>query len=433
MRLVNTHTIFTILSSKIIMKEKETLESLFKRCQFDKADLLDNADLMGYNTNKELENLTLPKLRKQLAKSILDDPKPLLRQLPYEDLMLLHILKDAEPGLGMSAHRTSQIMSMAFLGIAEQVVMNDDETMEMISITEDFKQAIRPCLNEVANAFEVKLRLRVEQFLIGALNLYGVLTLSELKAILKECFDLEDDGSGMFDHIYSYSITLKLQEYDGYFYDGEDFFISPFVHDYDHIFKEREKLKDITSLKHFDCNTLEEAGQMPVPDIPNPTTKKLLQTLQKKLGFTEQEAYFQRFLIWQNVQGDRFADVLQTVMGNAPKKMSSINEMNEVVQVLMEFMNNAPRWIFRGRCPSDLQKPLTSPPTIDIGPNLKSMGIRQEDVQRMANEKWEQRHTDYNVPMIPFLTRHKVGRNDPCPCGSGKKYKNCCGRGNVDN
>ncbi len=23
---------------------------------------------------------------------------------------------------------------------------------------------------------------------------------------------------------------------------------------------------------------------------------------------------------------------------------------------------------------------------------------------------------------------HKIGRNDPCPCGSGKKYKYCCGR-----
>ena len=22
----------------------------------------------------------------------------------------------------------------------------------------------------------------------------------------------------------------------------------------------------------------------------------------------------------------------------------------------------------------------------------------------------------------------RVGRNDPCPCGSGKKYKHCCGR-----
>ena len=24
--------------------------------------------------------------------------------------------------------------------------------------------------------------------------------------------------------------------------------------------------------------------------------------------------------------------------------------------------------------------------------------------------------------------RKKIGRNDPCPCGSGKKYKKCCGR-----
>ena len=25
-------------------------------------------------------------------------------------------------------------------------------------------------------------------------------------------------------------------------------------------------------------------------------------------------------------------------------------------------------------------------------------------------------------------TGPKVGRNDACPCGSGKKYKNCCGK-----
>jgi hypothetical protein len=27
-----------------------------------------------------------------------------------------------------------------------------------------------------------------------------------------------------------------------------------------------------------------------------------------------------------------------------------------------------------------------------------------------------------------FVPRPKIGRNDPCPCGSGKKYKNCCGK-----
>ena len=28
----------------------------------------------------------------------------------------------------------------------------------------------------------------------------------------------------------------------------------------------------------------------------------------------------------------------------------------------------------------------------------------------------------------PVRSGPKVGRNDPCTCGSGKKYKKCCGR-----
>jgi preprotein translocase subunit SecA len=26
------------------------------------------------------------------------------------------------------------------------------------------------------------------------------------------------------------------------------------------------------------------------------------------------------------------------------------------------------------------------------------------------------------------ITKKHIGRNDPCPCGSGKKYKKCCGK-----
>jgi len=32
-----------------------------------------------------------------------------------------------------------------------------------------------------------------------------------------------------------------------------------------------------------------------------------------------------------------------------------------------------------------------------------------------------------SAPKQPVLAKEKVGRNDPCPCGSGKKYKKCCG------
>jgi len=38
-----------------------------------------------------------------------------------------------------------------------------------------------------------------------------------------------------------------------------------------------------------------------------------------------------------------------------------------------------------------------------------------------------QRHVESHAQRLRTSTGAKVGRNDPCPCGSGKKYKRCCG------
>ena len=36
---------------------------------------------------------------------------------------------------------------------------------------------------------------------------------------------------------------------------------------------------------------------------------------------------------------------------------------------------------------------------------------------------------DISIPKpAPIQITEKVGRNEPCPCGSGKKFKNCCGK-----
>ncbi|MBO5139715.1 MAG: preprotein translocase subunit SecA [Peptococcaceae bacterium] len=37
-------------------------------------------------------------------------------------------------------------------------------------------------------------------------------------------------------------------------------------------------------------------------------------------------------------------------------------------------------------------------------------------------------HGDEKPAKQPKVNKDKVGRNDPCPCGSGKKYKHCCGK-----
>lgn len=53
---------------------------------------------------------------------------------------------------------------------------------------------------------------------------------------------------------------------------------------------------------------------------------------------------------------------------------------------------------------------------------------------RQNTERKEQRNnkivhdTHLKTKGTPIKNDKKIGRNDPCPCGSGKKYKNCCGK-----
>ncbi|NLI93451.1 MAG: DUF1186 domain-containing protein [Peptococcaceae bacterium] len=49
------------------------------------------------------------------------------------------------------------------------------------------------------------------------------------------------------------------------------------------------------------------------------------------------------------------------------------------------------------------------------------------EMRKSFDEKWhfEEPRTEIQVP---YRKEIKVGRNDPCPCGSGKKYKKCCGQ-----
>lgn len=61
---------------------------------------------------------------------------------------------------------------------------------------------------------------------------------------------------------------------------------------------------------------------------------------------------------------------------------------------------------------------------------LLNVEIRtREDIEREQVAKETATNQDDSLPNEPKVNKdRKVGRNDPCPCGSGKKYKNCHGR-----
>lgn len=64
-------------------------------------------------------------------------------------------------------------------------------------------------------------------------------------------------------------------------------------------------------------------------------------------------------------------------------------------------------------------------------------GVSQSDTQVQAKENLDaavgarqeqllEAMARYKVAHTPVIKENKIGRNDKCPCGSGKKYKNCC-------
>lgn len=86
----------------------------------------------------------------------------------------------------------------------------------------------------------------------------------------------------------------------------------------------------------------------------------------------------------------------------------SFEFVQQLTARIMEFYNNTRQWVLKGHTPNELfqeerkyLKPLPAEP----------FKISQQ-----------------NSKAIDAQTRTKVGRNDPCPCGSGKKYKKCCGK-----
>ncbi len=69
---------------------------------------------------------------------------------------------------------------------------------------------------------------------------------------------------------------------------------------------------------------------------------------------------------------------------------------------------------------------------VDFTATYADRGIRMEhhEYSEFRREKGEWYFYDGKiVGQAPFVrSEPKIGRNDPCPCGSGKKFKKCCGK-----
>ena len=60
---------------------------------------------------------------------------------------------------------------------------------------------------------------------------------------------------------------------------------------------------------------------------------------------------------------------------------------------------------------------------------LKALPLAVETLKAYGKLLWTEKVMEMKKGVFDFNKKKiKIGRNDPCPCGSGKKYKKCCGK-----
>ena len=64
----------------------------------------------------------------------------------------------------------------------------------------------------------------------------------------------------------------------------------------------------------------------------------------------------------------------------------------------------------------------------DITTFLLKAEVKQNTERKEVTKNKLTNDNDTTIKNVPKKADKKVGRNDPCPCGSGKKYKQCCGK-----
>jgi hypothetical protein len=286
----------------------------------------------------------------------------------------------------LAAHQVEYFRNsgIIFTGSYEgkKTLVMPEEIVKSQSIQETDKQFMSICLRNTA-------WIKLTQ---GFLYYYGTLTFDELlvllKKYLKEPVDVSDYLSVM-EQASSYYKQIRMDHIG---------FSHIRVFDAEKVKREHQMRKEI-EFYQFSKDQLLRAGEPDYIDRNN-SFIQFVHYLTQNYEISRQEA-----------EGIAEECVYATKIGEAPNQIlqflqsrlefKNIEMLKACMDKVINLMNNSRQWFLKGYTPIELSA--------------------HEKKSLLPLPKSKQ-----NV--VDITTRKKTGRNALCPCGSNKKYKNCCGK-----
>lgn len=228
----------------------------------------------------------------------------------------------------------------------------------------------------------------LKEYAKAAVNLYGIIPLDELAAIYNSHNSDKTDEDELFQNL-----LIFIRETDSDFYFWDEYLVHPGFEDEDF-----EAVDDLAAeiegkpwyipekesfLCYADEFHWEETAQ----------SEKLERYLKTSFGFDTVDARSMTAELALTSAGEMpWQEQVDMVM-EATGSFKSDAQAEKFFKLLMDLRNNSRIWSNKGHTPNELSARMGGP----------VLGV-------VAGGK------------------RKIGRNEPCPCGSGKKYKHCCGR-----
>jgi hypothetical protein len=236
---------------------------------------------------------------------------------------------------------------------------------------------------------EKRFRDLLNNYAVAAVSLYGAIGQEELVALFNSQNDRQTSIDEMFPILLNYVIANTGYCFWKEYIVDDDFEEDDFQ-DVPHLLAARKGKPMYTPpreelLKYADWNYYEVTPQLIALKthlsglITDPET--VLDVLDEIHDLSAAEARLQEIF-------DR--------LDSAGVVFDNMEQANVVIQLIVDVKNNTRLWSNYGHTPSELS------------------GLSKSNL--------------LPFPSVHPMRVHKPGRNEPCPCGSGKKYKLCCGK-----
>jgi len=342
-----------------------------------KEEILGIARKLGIkiSSNSKKEHLAI-----LIENAIIAHPQILTKALSYRDFCVYRILTTSNKE--KDSFKVIELEVLIEFGLVNFIIAQGNKTP--ITVPQNTANAILPVIDEIINDPVVYDTYIKENVIIGISTLYGVLPAKKFAELFNK---YQKDTFTEYELLRFIQERPRLEDNPCIDILGKKIFLSH-IDSYDTEFLITE-INSRNNLDYYEFDKNEILDAIREPYYAKNKQFAELELFLNKFDIEESEILFGD--LWVSIQNEISPGKILSLVSEYVQ-LKGFADVQKAMEYIVSYSNSVPKWILKGHSSNELHN------------------VAREDVVD-------------NVLHRNF----KVGRNDPCPCGSGKKYKHCCG------